>query len=44
MFSVVWSGKLLAPSTEVTRFYLALCANVGARLQINGQMVVDAFR
>ena len=44
MFSVVWSGKLLAPSSEVTRFYLALCANVGARLQINGQLVVDAFR
>jgi phage-related protein len=38
-FSVRWTGRIMAPTTEVYTFYTV--ANDGIRLWINGQLVID---
>ncbi len=42
LFSVRWTGKLLAPATGPTR--LCVRSDDGARLWIDGQLVVDEWR
>jgi hypothetical protein len=42
-FSVIWKGQLLAPTSEITRFYFDLCSNVGAELLINGVSIIKAM-
>ncbi len=42
-FSVVWTGVLSPPTSEVYRFYVNLSPNVGAQINLNGQVVLNAW-
>ncbi len=42
-FSVVWSGHLLPPASEITRFYFEQSSNTGVMLSVNGTTVIDAL-
>jgi hypothetical protein len=41
-FSVIWSGQLLAVSSELTRFYIDSSSNVGVQLWISGHVVINS--
>jgi len=42
-FSVVWTGVVTPPTSEIYRMYFVLSQNTGAQLFLNGQLVLDAW-